>query len=69
MLVSSLTGIYMTITCVCHCDAYLEGMLETVSHLSDCGLVVCKKNGTLFPRVSTCLKAGDAELGVQISIK
>jgi len=59
----------MTITCVCHCDAYLAGTLETVSHLSDCGLVVWKKKGTLFPRVSTCLKARDAELDVQISIK
>jgi len=48
MLASSLTGIYLEITCVCPCDAYLEGTLETVSHLSDCGLVVCNKKESSF---------------------
>jgi hypothetical protein len=43
MLASSLTGIYVTLMCVCPCDAYLEGTLEYVSHRSDCGVAVCEE--------------------------
>jgi hypothetical protein len=49
MLASSLTGIYLTLTCVCPCDAYLEGTLEYVSHRSDCGVALCKKKKSSFP--------------------